>query len=185
MRGLAMVLDVSCRLITVVLSLLLAVMVIVMVSLVTLRYGFSYSPSWSEEITRFCLVWMVMLGGATLVLFEDHLRLDLLDRLLPRNGRKFQRLYVQIVILIPCIVIAYQSIPFAMMQSAIMASGVRISLFIPSLSIPVGMILICICSALVAARIVLTEFLGVANVDLPDQRKYMYNVLSLDKNDEI
>lgn len=184
MRAIGILFDTLCRLVTLVITLLMIVMVVVMVSLVALRYGFSYSPSWSEEVTRFSLVWMVMLGGAILVLFEDHLRLDLGDRLLPPIGRKLQRLYIQVVIFVPCAFIAVHSINFAASQTSVMASGIRISLFVPSLAVPVGMILICICSAMVALKIIFTDLLGRADIELPDQRKHMYNVLSAGGNED-
>ena len=45
---------------------------------VILRYGFSFSPYFTEEIGRYALVWCVLLGAAASVRNGDHISVTLL-----------------------------------------------------------------------------------------------------------
>lgn len=49
------------------------------------RYGFGTVLSWSEEVPRYLLVWVAMLGGALAVERGDHIGFELIVAALPRG----------------------------------------------------------------------------------------------------
>lgn len=45
---------------------------------VVLRYCFSLSLVWCEELTRYCMIWMTFIGMAYAVKMQDHINIDML-----------------------------------------------------------------------------------------------------------
>jgi TRAP-type C4-dicarboxylate transport system permease small subunit len=66
----------------------LALVVDVLWGVVT-RYVFGNQASWSEELARFLLVWLSMVGAALAYLGNSHLGVDMLTRLLDPSARRF------------------------------------------------------------------------------------------------
>ncbi|MCX7567959.1 TRAP transporter small permease [Sulfitobacter sp. F26169L] len=139
MENLTAVVRVSCTVFSVLMRVMLAVMFAIFIALVITRYFFSYSPSWSEEVSRFLLVWISMLGAAVLVVYQDHFALHMLVQKLSPKMKLVHSLVVQMVILIVCAVVFYYGIFFAFDARDVFASGSGLSMFWPKLSIPVGM----------------------------------------------
>ncbi|MHB1653993.1 MAG: TRAP transporter small permease [Desulfitobacteriaceae bacterium] len=71
------------KILNVVTALILGVLVLIVFSNVLGRYVFHSSLAWSEEISRFLLIWMVFLGSIIAYINNDHLGLDLLVKVLP------------------------------------------------------------------------------------------------------
>jgi TRAP-type C4-dicarboxylate transport system permease small subunit len=78
---------------------MLVVMTAVIVALVTSRYFFSYSFPWAEELTRFLLIWMVMLAAALIQRRDDHIRVDFLAEKLPPRARAVVALVLRLLII--------------------------------------------------------------------------------------
>jgi TRAP-type C4-dicarboxylate transport system permease small subunit len=55
---------------------------------VVLRYAFHAPIYWAEEVMIFTFVWCVFLGAALVALRSDHLRVELLEWVLPAAGRR-------------------------------------------------------------------------------------------------
>jgi len=81
---------------------LIMVLVLVLVTLtivqVFFRYVISNPLSWSEEVTRYCLIWIVLLGTGLGLNHQGHLGFDSLVCLLPRRSRKMAILFKYILI---------------------------------------------------------------------------------------
>ncbi len=76
---------------------ILAGYVAILVVQVVLRYVFNSSLVWSDEIIRFGLVWNVMLGAALVSLRDGHIRVDILENLLPYRARRFTQFLIHLV----------------------------------------------------------------------------------------
>ncbi len=133
-----------CRVVALVLVICMVVMALAMNSLVVTRYAFSYSPSWTEEITRYLMVWMVMLGAATLTLFDDHITLYLVPDKLGRRGRLIHSILVRLIVLAVSILTAWTGYQFAFSMWNVLAPGSSLPMTIPTLAVPVAMTLIAI-----------------------------------------
>ena len=69
-------------------QLLLMLMTVVVVVQVFSRYLFSYSFVWAEELVRYLMIWMVMIGAARVQSMGEHIRIDFFPMLAGPRGRR-------------------------------------------------------------------------------------------------
>ncbi|MFA6505073.1 MAG: TRAP transporter small permease [Treponemataceae bacterium] len=72
------------RVINFLIASLLACMVFLVFGNVISRYFLQISIGWSEEVSRFMLIWLAFLGAVIAYLKNEHLGLDVLHKYLPR-----------------------------------------------------------------------------------------------------
>ncbi|HSW06965.1 TRAP transporter small permease [Aquabacterium sp.] len=75
------------KLIEALLVALLLAMVLMVFGNVVLRYAFNSGISVSEELSRFCFVWLTFIGAVLAAYEGAHLGVDMLVARLPRRGR--------------------------------------------------------------------------------------------------
>lgn len=174
MEGAAMnsVLSLICRVITVLLFVCIAGMTLIMMSLVLSRYLFSYSAPWSEEATRYLMVWMVMMGGAVLVLFDDHITLHLLAGKLGPRQALVHNILVRAVVCTVSLITAWTGYGFAFSMWNVMAPGSGLRMTIPIISIPICMTLAAAFALLLIVRDLMSLF-GKTPPNIPEQSTYM------------
>lgn len=66
----------------------ISVMVTMVFGNVALRYGFNSGITISEELSRYCFVWLTFIGGITALRENAHLGMDSVVRRLPMMGKK-------------------------------------------------------------------------------------------------
>lgn len=66
-------------------GILLAAMVAIVFWNVVSRYFLGSSIAWSEEISRFMLIWVVFLGAVLAYIKDEHLGLDILIKAVPKK----------------------------------------------------------------------------------------------------
>jgi TRAP-type transport system small permease protein len=74
-------------------------MVIVVFGNVLARYVFNASIGWSEEVSRFMLIWITFLGAVVAYMRNEHLGLDLLLKYLPVNSVKVMVIAADLLVL--------------------------------------------------------------------------------------
>jgi TRAP-type C4-dicarboxylate transport system permease small subunit len=130
------------------LAVLMTAMVTSVVWQVLSRYLFVVPAAWTEELARFLLIWIGMLGAAYAYRQGSHLGIDLLANKLAESGQQRLHSIVHIVCLLfaaSVLVVgggslvsmtwelkqysAAMGLPIAYVYSVIPASGVLISLF--------------------------------------------------------
>ncbi|MGE0285651.1 MAG: TRAP transporter small permease [Bradyrhizobium sp.] len=163
-----------CRLVTLLMILLMVTMVVVINSLVVTRYFFSYSPSWTEEVTRFSMIWMVMLGAGVLALFDDHISLTMAVEKLSTRWRNWQRLLVHCFVFAVAVLIAWEGFKFSAGLDGVIAPALQISMLYPSIAVPIGAVLIAAFSA-VRIAVGIAVIAGGAPVEVPSQFEFMDN----------
>ncbi|MCI9296047.1 MAG: TRAP transporter small permease [Lachnospiraceae bacterium] len=65
----------------------LVVSLVVLFVQVVLRYVFDNATSWSEEVGRYCLIWLIFLGTSFAVKNEAHIRIDAALLIWPKKIR--------------------------------------------------------------------------------------------------
>ncbi|MGC6429867.1 MAG: TRAP transporter small permease [Jejuia sp.] len=97
--------DKTNRILEVFLISIFALLVIDVLFQVFSRYIIGTSFTWTEELARFSLIWMTVLGAAYLNAKREHLSMDFLyDKLSPNNQRKVSILIEILVFLFALVV---------------------------------------------------------------------------------
>lgn len=117
---------------------MLAVMTAVIASLVVSRYIFSYSFPWAEELTRFLLVWMVMLTVPALEWRSDHIRVDLIDEHLPARLRALLNLIKRLLIIFFLAIVVRYGVSAAIGMQITTAPATGVPMTIPYAAIPLS-----------------------------------------------
>jgi len=84
----------------VVVSSMFGLLVIVAFSQVVLRFVFGDPPSWTEELTRYLQVWIVLLTSSICIKEGAHLMVDYLVHYLPFHLKKILKLIVMFLIMV-------------------------------------------------------------------------------------
>ncbi|WP_419942968.1 TRAP transporter small permease [Candidatus Palauibacter sp.] len=66
---------------------------------VLMRYLFAYPNPWSEEVSRFCFIWMSLLGASLAVAHRAHFRFDQVTARLAPRARKVVETFAGAVVL--------------------------------------------------------------------------------------
>ncbi|MYL06057.1 MAG: TRAP transporter small permease [Gemmatimonadales bacterium] len=118
--------------------LLIAVCDVVLLQ-VLMRYLFAYPNPWSEEVSRFCFIWLSLLGASLAVARRSHFRFDqVTGRLPPRVKKAVERFAAAVVLLFALVLLgtgialmdltmgersASLNLPFALVYAAAPVSG--------------------------------------------------------------
>ncbi len=102
------------QLLRVAIGLLLGLMIIPVLLQIVSRYS-PLIPRfiWTEEIARFCFVWIIMIGASIAVRDESHFDVDLLPQPETDRQRGFARLVVHVAMASLAAVFAWYGIEFA------------------------------------------------------------------------
>ena len=111
---------------------------------VVLRYFYHAAPIWTEELARFSLVWMALIGAAAASLNGDQMSIDFVANALPPRGRTFCRLLsaaVQAAVLGVMVWFGAQNVMGGWRMKT-MALGVPKA--VPLMAVPLGMAMLMI-----------------------------------------
>ena len=111
---------------------------------VVLRYGFKHSLIFTEELSRYLMVWIVFLGSALAVRDGSHIRINFLIKRFNQRNQKWLRLSAHILTLGFLVFVAIEGIKILPRQLYQMCITINISIFYFYLAIPVGSILMII-----------------------------------------
>ena len=78
-------------------SVLLAIMIAIMVAQVVLRYGFSNSLLWAEEVVRFLMIWISLFAATVALWRRQHIAVDVLTTRLPERIQRVLGTVVELV----------------------------------------------------------------------------------------
>ena len=93
-------LNVSQKSLEILLVLLTAVMVILVFFQVIFRYVFFLSLSWSEEISTFIFVWIVLLGSAVGIRCRSHLGINTVILHIPKSAARALGLITNLIVIV-------------------------------------------------------------------------------------
>ncbi len=85
------------------------------------RYVLNESLFWAEEAVRFSMVWSVLLGSALVARDRAHIRIDVIENMLPPTARRRLDLVLDLLMILFMIILMVTGLQFAgrsMMQSS-------------------------------------------------------------------
>jgi TRAP-type C4-dicarboxylate transport system permease small subunit len=128
-------------LIIVMASFLLVAMVVIGYQVFT-RYVLNFTSPWSEELARYCNIWITMLGIGVVLRRGEHIKLDYLESVVTEKGMLKARLLLEVIsTTITSIFLAfllYGGIGILKAANRQTAPGLKISLFFIYIAIPIG-----------------------------------------------
>lgn len=128
-----------------VLAALLAFITIGVFIQVVLRYVFAMSFLWGEELSLFAFIWCIFLGTAICSSRHTHFSFDMFYALRGRAAG-VQRLIVDLCVLAVTVVIVITGWQFSTLSLARLSPALGITLFVPTIVIPVsGVLMTLVC----------------------------------------
>ncbi len=119
-------------------KLILLAMVLIITYTVFGRFVLNRTPTWGEELSIFCMVWLAVLGSSLAVHNGRHIRMTVIDFIVPEKAAKFLHKAAYIVILIVGIVFIYAGIELFELFTDSILGALRISRKWLALALPVG-----------------------------------------------
>ncbi len=138
------VLQKTAKLLETVMIVALSVMVVVMFMQVVLRYVFATGFAWTEELSRFMMIYMIFIGAAVLASQDGHISVTILDDLLKGVSRKVIKGVQYALTLAYCIVMGNLGLSTLAIVAKQKTPNMQITMDWVYAIIPVSMILMAI-----------------------------------------
>jgi TRAP-type transport system small permease protein len=123
------------------LDALMAVALTVMVTTISYqvfgRYVLGKAPSWTEELTRFLLIWMTMLGSAASLRHGGHITVTFLVEMLSPYWQAVFLVIRDVFLVAVAGIFMYFGTKFAMLNGAQESAALEIPMLIPYAALPV------------------------------------------------
>ncbi|MDI5985693.1 TRAP transporter small permease subunit [Halomonas sp. M4R5S39] len=109
---------------------------------VFMRYLAGGAPIWTDELARFLIIGSVMLAAGAVWVEGGHMRVALIERLLPRPLSRLLNLYQWLLTLALAVAGTLVSYRYAQSVGMFTTSGLGISRTVPLMSLPLGFALL-------------------------------------------
>lgn len=122
------------------LAFTLSLSVVIIFAQVIMRYVFSSSLSWSEELARYLFLWQIWVGAAFAVKHKKHLRADVLQIVLPSKLKYPLEVLYTVIWLCFSIFLAYKSSILVSTISRVgqLSAAMRLPMKFAYASVPAG-----------------------------------------------
>ncbi len=118
--------------------ILLVIMVLDICYCVVLRYIFSQSPIWGEEIARLCMVYICFYGFSVGIRYDTHIKVTMFDKLLPAWAIRLSDYFTLILLLGVSIFLIIEGINLCIVGQKNIMVGLKIPSSILMSCIPIG-----------------------------------------------
>jgi len=126
------------------LSIMLLVMLVVCTMQVIWRYVLQNALSWSEELARYIFAWLVWIAAAYATKKMRHLRISFLKEACPEKMQWVFDLFSLVMMVVFAVIFGITAVRVVWMvyQTGQNSPAMRMPMWIPYLSVPVGVLLI-------------------------------------------
>lgn len=132
------------------------VLIVACVTQVFFRFVLNNSLSWTEELARYCFIWMHMLGASLLIETGGHATVTAVLDLLHGAVRKIVDLIIELVIFFDGTMMLYAGIQLSYSSRNNLSTAMSVPMWCINSSVAVGGILLMF-QALVAIAVILLE----------------------------
>lgn len=108
------------------------------------RYIFNRPPAWTEELARYCQVWIILLASSICIRKGSHLAVDYFSGSLSRKVRKGIELFISILIIFYTAVLTVYGIRLMLVGQYQVSPAIQIKMSFVYLIFPLGGALMCI-----------------------------------------
>ena len=138
----------------VILAASMAAMVVLMLYQVILRYVFSASNSWSEELVRYLFILDVMLAASIAVRRNSHLQIDVLINCFSPKLKSIFTIAATLAGIVFLALLFWYSLDLCMTATSNVSPGLGIPMSIPYACVPLGAVLMILTSIEVVLKTV-------------------------------
>ncbi|MEQ5801636.1 TRAP transporter small permease [Halomonas sp. H10-9-1] len=138
----ARVLGISRRVSLSVASTLLLIDLAIILFGVFMRYLAGGAPIWTDELARYLIIGSVLLAAGAVWVEGGHMRVALIERLLPVSLRRLLNLYQWLLTLGIAIAAAIFSYRYAQSVAMFTSQGLGVSRTVPVMALPIGFALL-------------------------------------------
>lgn len=105
------------------------------------RYFFNYTPDWSEELSRYLIVWTIFIGTAVGVRNNIHIGVDAVLRLVPPRFKLAMEVGLNLIGIVVSLVLIWLSVEFIgeSIEYEQVSPSMQIPMALPYLAMPVGL----------------------------------------------
>lgn len=135
---------------------LFVILIFACVAQVFFRFVLNNSLSWTEELARYCFVWMHMIGASLLIEMSGHATVTVILDLLSGAARKAFDVIIELVILFNGSVMLYSGWTLAYSSRNNLSTAMSMPMWIINSSVAIGGLLL-IFQAIVKIAVVLFE----------------------------
>lgn len=128
-------------------SIMLAIDLLAILYGVFTRYVAGGAPIWTDELARYLVIGAVMLAVGAVWIEGGHMRVALIERLLPRALGRLLSWYQWLLTLAIALAGAWISYRYALSVSMFTSQGLGISRTVPVMALPVGFSLLAFLAA--------------------------------------
>lgn len=121
----------------VVVLLMMAMTSLVLLNVVT-RYGFSFSVTWAEELSRFLMIWITYIGAGLALRQGNHVAFEYVQSRLPARAVVWLRVAIGIGILVFLAYLAWFGWEFSQLTMRQRSAVLGIQRGVVGLAIPIG-----------------------------------------------
>ena len=122
------------RLLQVLLTLLMGLLMVPVTMQIFSRYiGLIPRYIWTEEIARFCFIWIILIGAMIAVRDGSHFAVDLLPNPKTKRGEAVARMFVDFIIFLVALIFivwGWPLVQFGLLQSSEIAELPMIAIYI-------------------------------------------------------
>ncbi len=129
--------DILDKVMEVVIVLMLGIMVVVTGAQIVCRVFFT-SLSWSEEATRYLLIWSTLLGAGCVYKHSGHISISILQDVLPDKAKDVLRIVIHILCAILFALIVFYGIKYFGKQGKQLSPTMRLPMRYVYTCIPIG-----------------------------------------------
>jgi len=157
--SLARVNDRLLRICKYILIAIVGVLAVILIAAVFYRYALNNAIAWSEEGSKYLMVWLTFLGAPIALRNAAHINIDLLVKLFPPRGRQAFYFVINLIIIVTMGILLWKGWEFAQLGARQVASSFNFSMVWMYIAVPIGSALTC----LVAMELALKALLGIAD----------------------
>jgi len=136
-------------------TIIIAMMVVNITAGVFFRYVLGNSLVWTEELSRYLMVWAGMLGSGLAMADGSHVGIDLLVDRCPPALRHALKIVAKIVIQVFLSIVLVKSFGYLETLKIQKSSAMEMPMVIPYLSVSIGAVFMSIENLLIVVRLVL------------------------------
>ena len=124
----------------------MAIMTVIVFIQVVMRYVFSNSLSWSEELARFIFLWLSWIGASYAVKERSHFRVEMFANMIKGKSRIYFEYMILIVWFVFSFFLAWQGtlLLIFLQETGQESAAMQIPMTWPYASVPIGCAMMCL-----------------------------------------